>query len=174
MTATVVESTIDVALWFMDQARREDDYLQPQKLQRLIYIAQGSYAATHHGRMLMPALFVAGETGPQDPNIFRLFEHGRPTNLGEAKIPAETLHFLDMIWRRYGHHSSDYLNQQIKHHDIYVRALKKGLGEEIPFPAIVRFFTRKERPSVKKVKTADGRVLEKWTPTAAPGQTKPE
>lgn len=167
MTATVVDSVIDVALWFMDQARREDDYLQPQKLQRILYIAQGSYAALHHGRKLMPAMFVAGETGPQDPNILRLFENGRPTNLGDPYVPMEVAHFLDTLWRRYGHHSTDYLNQQIKHHEIYSLALKKGLNVEIPFPAMVRFFTRKEQRGIEKVKTADGRVLEKWKPVPA-------
>ena len=174
MTATVVDSVVDVALWFMDQARRDDDYLQPQKLQRILYISQGSYAALHHGRKLMPAMFVAGETGPQDPNVLRLFENGRPTNLGEPDIPIEVTHFLDTMWRRYGHHATDYLNQQIKHHDIYKKALKKGLNEEIPFPAMVRFFTRKEKRGVEKVQTADGRVLEKWMPAPASQRTKSE
>ncbi len=166
MTITVAPSAIDVGLWFFDQARKENDRLQPQKLQRLLYIAQGSYAALYHGRKLMPAVFVAGETGPEDPNIFRLFERGRPSNIGNPSLQPEVIYFLHSIWKRYGHHSTDYINTQIRHHAIYRKALQQGLGAEIGFPAIVRFFTTLERPTVEKVKTADGRMLQKWTPVA--------
>ncbi len=169
MTATVIETVIDAAIWLMDRARQEDVYLQPQKLQRLLYIAQGSYAAMHHGRKLMPAVFVAGELGPQDPNIMRLFERGRPSNLGAPVIRPEVERFMESIWARYGHHTTEYINDQIKFHAVYKTALKKGVGEEIPFAAIVRFFTQKERPKVEQVKTADGRTLQKWMPQPAAG-----
>lgn len=169
MATTAVESVIDVALWFMDRARRDDVYLQPQKLQRILYIAQGSFAAMHHGRKLMPAVFVAGETGPQDPNVFRLFERGRPSNVTADRILPEVENFLSVVWRRYGHHSTEYLNQQIQYHEIYRAAFRKGLGEEIPYLAIVKFFTRVERaPRPQMVKTADGRRLQKWMPSATP------
>ncbi|MEQ9491253.1 MAG: hypothetical protein RIM72_19905 [Alphaproteobacteria bacterium] len=168
MTATAAASVIDIALWFMDRARQDDLYLQPQLLQRLLYVTQGSYAAQHYGRKLMPAVFVAGETGPEDPNIMRLFEYGRPSNIRDPRISPEVENFLYAIWSRYGHHSTDYLNQQIKHHSIYRAALKKGIGEEIPFPAIVKFFTREKESNPGTVKTADGRKLSKWIPAGAP------
>lgn len=168
MTVTATGSVIDVALWFMDRARQDDLYLQPQQLQRLLYIAQGSYAAQHYGRKLMPAIFVAGETGPEDPNIMRLFEQGRPSNVRDPRVSPEVDNFLYSIWSRYGHHSTDYLNQQIRHHAIYSKALKKGVGEEIPYASIVRFFTQKQRSDVETVQTADGRRLSKWIPSAAP------
>jgi len=168
MTVTATGSVIDIALWFMDRARQDDQYLQPQHLQRLLYVAQGSYAAQHYGRKLMPAIFVAGETGPEDPNIMRLFEQGRPSNVRDPRVSPEVENFLYSIWSRYGHHSTDYLNQQIKHHSIYLKTLKKGVGEEIPFAAIVKFFTQKREAEPGTVKTADGRRLSKWVPTASP------
>lgn len=162
----MVKSSVDVALWFYDQARKENDRLQPQMLQRILYIAQGSYAALYHGRKLMPAIFVAGETGPEDPNLYRLFERGRPGNIGKPNIPNEVEYFLQSIWKRYGHHTAEYLNQQIQHHSIYRKALKAGHRTEIEFADIVTFFTTLERPKVEEVRTADGRRLQKWSPVA--------
>lgn len=173
MTVSAVSSVIDVALWFMDRARREDAYLQPQKLQRLLYIAQGSFAALHHGRKLMPAVFVAGETGPQDANVLRVFEFGRPDILGTAEVRPEIARFLDEIWRRYGHHGSDYLNDQLKTHPAFASALKKGAGTEIPFQAIYKHFIRPDGKRVEKVRTADGRTLQKWQPAALTRGTTP-
>ena len=57
MASCAVESTIDVALWFLNRASAEDSYIQAQKLQRLLYLAQGCYAQEYYGRKLMPAVF---------------------------------------------------------------------------------------------------------------------
>ena len=54
MAAPATSSIFDVAHWFVERARFEDSYLQAQKLQRLLWLAQGHYAATYHGRKLMP------------------------------------------------------------------------------------------------------------------------
>src|SRR3546814_15335998 len=64
MPSAAVESTLDVALWFLDRARREDSYLPAQTLQRLLYMAQGFYAAGFHCRKPLPAPFVAPQLGP--------------------------------------------------------------------------------------------------------------
>lgn len=167
MPSPAVQSAVDVATWFADQARREDLYLQPQKLQRLLYIAQGSYAAMHYGRKLMPATFVADETGPVEPNIFRIFELGRP-KVTTGNLPPEIEHFLSRIWRKYCHHATDYINKQIQYHDIYRNAIKRGVNEEIPFEEMAKFFAGidKDRKKPGKVVTKDGRKLQKWVPGA--------
>lgn len=169
MAIPAVPSAIDVANWFAEIARKEDIYLQPQKLQRMLYIAQGSYAAMYYGRKLMPAVFVADDTGPIEPNIFRVFEMGRP-KITPYPMPPEIENFLARIWRKYCHHSTDYINQQIQYHTIYQDALKKGHYEEIPFSEMVRFFSGRDKPkkqkAQKKIVTPDGRKLEKWLPTA--------
>lgn len=165
MSACAVASVMDVAMWFTDMARKEDMYLQPQMLQRMLYIAQGSYAAIYHGRKLMPAVFVADETGPVEPNVMRVFEFGRP-QISPPEIPPEVVMFLGRIWRKYSHHTTEYVNQQIKHHAIYRDAMRKGPGTEIPFTAMMKFFSRTDR-KVDTVRTADGRVVQKWMPAAA-------
>ncbi len=167
MPSSAVSSAIDVAIWFSEQARKDDDYMQPQKLQRLLYLALGSFAAINFGRKLMPATFVADETGPIEPSVFHLFESG-PPKLPLRQISPEVENFLYEIWRRYSHHSTDYINQQIQFHDIYSKALKRGLHEEIPFHEMVTFFTGQDEARKKKrerIKTKDGRTLEKWLPS---------
>ena len=167
MPSTAVLSTIDIAIWFSEKARQEDDYLQPQKLQRLLYLAQGTFAGLNFGRKLMPAIFIADETGPFEPNIYRLFENG-PPKIKPHKIPPEIENFLYGIWRRYSHHSTEHINQQIQHHNIYINAIKKGINEEIYFKDIVSFFTGQDKAAKNKkmmIKTKDGRNLARWIPT---------
>ena len=166
MTVPVVKSTLDVALWFFDQGRREDLHVPAQKLQRLLWIAQALYAAETHGRMLMPAVFIAEETGPTEPTVFHIFEDSRPP-IAINKMTPEAENFLHRIWRKYGHHSAEYLNRMMAHSDVYRRAWRKEPGTVIPFNAIVDHFTKK--PSAdSQVKTQDGRILRKWVPTAKP------
>ena len=70
MPSAATESCFDVALWFVEKARFDNSYIQAQKLQRLLWLAQGHNAATYHGRKLMPATFVAKSVGPVEPNVF--------------------------------------------------------------------------------------------------------
>ena len=168
MPVTVVESTFDVALWFQDRARREDTYLQAQKLQRLLYLAQGYYSAMNYGRKLMPAIFVAQEMGPIEPNIYRVFEAGRP-GMPSTQPPPVVENFLELMWRRFSHHTTEHLTSIIKSHDVYRTAFEQGPGEEITFEAIIEFFSDKERKDPpKSVRTADGRTVKKWVPSGVP------
>lgn len=166
MTVPVVGSTLDVALWFFDQSRRDEQHLPAQKLQRLLWIAQALYAAENHGRMLMPATFVAGETGPTEPTVFHVFEDSRPP-IAQHRMRPEAENFLSRIWRKYGHHSPDYLNRMMSHNEVYRRAFRKEAGTVIPFETIAKHFTSKPDTG-SQVKTSDGRILKKWVPTAKP------
>ena len=106
-----IETAVDVAIWFSDQALNHNEYLQPQKLQRLLYLAQGYYAVAFRGRTLMPAVFVAEEMGPVEPNIFKVFAKGRPDVDANLFLPEHAEAFLNSIWRRFGHHSAESLTR---------------------------------------------------------------
>ena len=78
-----VENAFDIAFWFADTALNENEYLQPQKLQRLLFIAQAYYTVAFNGRKLMPAVFIAEEMGPIEPqHLYSVFKrpprHRRP------------------------------------------------------------------------------------------------
>jgi hypothetical protein len=163
MASCAVESTVDVALWFLNRASTDDSYLQAQKLQRLLYIAQGCYAQENYGRKLMPATFVTHDMGPVEPNIYRIFEAGRP-QIDYLPPAAEVLDFLERVWRRFGIHPVDRLNLLVLGQAAYRNALGKGLGEEIPHEAMVESFKTPDQRNEKTVRTEDGRRVTKWVP----------
>ena len=162
MPSSAVESVLDVAIWFQDRARYEDEHLQAQKLQRLMFVAHGQYALKFAGRKLMPATFVAYEVGPLEPNIMRFFEFG-PPNIPTQNPPAEIEEFLERVWRKFGHYSADKLGELARAHPAYKAAIRHGHGEEIPYISIAKG-VGSEQKLPKKLKTADGRVVTRWMP----------
>ena len=46
------ESVFDVAEWFLDAALNDGEYLQPMKMQYLMFLSQGYYAALTQGCLL--------------------------------------------------------------------------------------------------------------------------
>ncbi len=176
-----VESTFDVAFWFADTALENNEYLQPQKLHRLLYVTQAYYAVAFDGKKLMPAVFVAEEMGPIEPNIYKAFAHGRPNVDAELFLPTEVEMFLDSIWRRFGHYTPDRLTKLTKDTLAYKQALKRGRRAEIKFEAMVLSFARaKDTPSVKQVvkpkvmMTQSGKpvAVKAWVPGPAPAGAK--
>ena len=94
-----IDTAVDVAVWFCDQALNHNEYLQPQKLHRLMFLAQGYYAVAYGGRKLMPAVFVADQMGPIEPNVYKVFTKGRPEVDVDMFLPDEAEALLISIWR---------------------------------------------------------------------------
>ncbi len=164
MASCAVESSIDVALWFLNRASAEDSYIQAQKLQRLLYIAQGVYAQENYGRKLMPATFVTHDMGPVEPNIYRIFEAGRP-QIEYVPPAAEVTDFLERIWRRFGIHPVERLNGLVIGQAAYRKAVAGGMGEEIRHEAMIESFKTPEQKKQPTVRTPDGRRVTKWVPS---------
>jgi hypothetical protein len=73
------------------------------------------------------------------------------------------------MWRRFSHHTTEYLASIIKSHEVYLNAYERGAGEEIEFEAIIEYFSAKDQKgSPESVGTADGRTLKKWVPSGRP------
>lgn len=145
MKPPVCDSPFDVASWLMDRAMEDGEYLQPQKLHRIMYLAQAYYAAATGGQKLMPAVFVTSTFGPIEPCTFRAFENGRP-DVQLRPIPESQKHFLDSVWRRFGSHTVDYLNRMIADHSPYLEAQMQGQRGEISIESMVTFYGRR-RPA---------------------------
>ncbi len=169
------QSAIDVAFWFTDHALHQNEYLQPQKLQRLLFLAQAYYAVAYDGRKLMPAVFVADELGPIEPNIYKAFSRGRPDVEADFFMPLELEEFLDAVWRRFGHHSAEHLTRLAKRTMAYKRAIKKGKRAEITLDSMRLSFVRSdETPNVdrivkpKMMRSQDGKAVavKAWMPGA--------
>lgn len=139
MGPTAVDSAFEVAFWFLDRAVEDGEYLQPQKLHRLLYLAQAYYGVLQHGAKLMPATFVADDDGPIEPTLYRALARGRPM-VDVTPIEEVPRHVLDSVWRQFGAHSIDYLNKLIRRHPPYADALAVGPRSEIPLDAMIAFY----------------------------------
>jgi uncharacterized phage-associated protein len=170
---SAVNSAFDVALWFADMALENNDYLQPQRLQHLLFLAQAYFAALHDGRKLMPACFVASELGPTEPNVYVAFSRGRPNLDASLFLPDEALAVLRGIWRRFGHHSVERLAALVKETPAYRNAFRRTPGAEISLEAMRNSVVRGDKVPTpnqivrpKVMRTQDGRpvVVKAWTP----------
>ena len=139
MHKPAVDSCFDVAFWLLDRALDDGEYLQPQKMHRLMYLAQAYYASAKHGAKLMPAIFVVGLEGPVEPTVYRAMERGRPM-VDTIKPDEDVTHVLDSVWRQFGAKSVERLNSAIKNHPPVVEASDLGHGTEISFESMVNFY----------------------------------
>ena len=167
-----VRSTIDVAMWLLYRADSAGERLQPQKLQRLLYLAQAHYAGEHDGAKLMPATFIASEVGPLEPNVYYLFEHGPPA-LPLAPLPAPHEEFLMGIWERYGRKNPQELGDVARADGAYALALNSGRDTEITPEMLAAAYggkrTEKVRGGAKTPAdptywTQTGKRATKWIP----------
>ena len=181
MAVAAVESSFDVAYWFVDRALNENEYIQPQKLHRLMFLAQAYFAVAYNGRMLMPAIFVAEELGPVEPGVFRACAIQRPP-IEPRRLPEPVTHFLDSVWRRFGQHSSEHLNQVVRGHPPYAEAMAKGARTEITLKSMIAFYGKKNtasneligappitqvlRPRMMRSQTGKPVSVQKWMPVA--------
>ena len=157
-----VKSTFDVAFWFADQALNENEYLQPQKMHRLLYMAQAFYAIAYGGKKLMPAVFVADDLGPVEPTIYQAFSRGRPEVEVELFLAPDVEMFLSSIWRRFGHQKPEQLAKITNKNSAYSIALRKGPLTEITLEAMVAAFkaeSEQKNPSVAKQFSDGQRVM---------------
>jgi uncharacterized phage-associated protein len=179
MPAATIESSFDAAQWFIERAQLDGEYLQPPKLHRLLFLAQAYYAVAYNGHLLMPAVFVADIDGPVEPGVYRASELARP-KLEPRKLPADVTHFLDSIWRRFGQHSTDYINKMVAAHKPVKDAMNEGPRTIISVQAMVGFYGKRAtqaskaqgvlpvseviRPKVLKSQTGKPVSVQKWMP----------
>lgn len=180
MKPPICDSVFDVAFWLIDRALDDGEYLQPQKLQRLLFLAQAYYAVMAKGDKLMPCVFIASGMGPLEPSSWRAFEHGRP-KVDYQKIPQDVQPFLDSLWRKFSPHSADYLNKLVCSHPPYQEAFAQGRRSEITLEAMVAYYGRKPtqnqpglkdappidrvlRPRVMRSQTGKPVSVTSWTP----------
>ena len=165
--AAAVETMFDVAAWYMDHALNDNEYLQPMKMHRLLFLSQSYFALAYQGRKLAPCTFIADDMGPIEPHVFRAFEQGRPSFYLNTTLPGPVESFLEGIWRRFGSYSADKLAEITKKTPAYQKAIQKGKRTEIPFKDMVNSFRKtKSAPSVDKVlkprvlRSQDGRPVQ--------------
>lgn len=187
---SAVGSTFDVVEWFYERAMEDGDYIQPMKLQRLLFLAQAYWAVSSRGGRLMPAVFVADKLGPIEPNVHRVLELGRP-RMEARPIPKDVLDFLDSVWRKFGVHTAEHLGKMVLGHAPVLAAIRAGVGAEITLDAMHAFYGAAKRqremgsaaapPPVEQVvrprmlRSQSGKAVavSRWTPGKKASSTKP-
>ena len=109
----------------------------------------------------MPSVFVIDEASPVDPNLYRVFEDGRP-NVPETTMDEEVLVLLDAIWRRYRDSNPLKMDCLISRYGNGEEAVEKRDGSEIPISAMMRMFARESEkadtgPNMHR--TANGKAV---------------
>jgi len=173
------DSVFDIAFWFSDRALNDNEYLQPVKLQYLLYLSQSYFAVAYNGKKLVPAIFIAEETGPVEPSVHRAWTRGRPTFDGNPVLSDDVHSFVDSIWRRFGHHSAEHFSKLCRRTPAYQVALKRGHRAEIMLEHMMEDFTRAhDTPDVgqvvkpKVVRSHKGRAVavKSWDPRTLGGK----
>ena len=126
-----VNSAFEIAVFFIDKASSENEYIQPQKLHGLLFLSQAYFSVAFQGRKLMPAVFVADERGPLEPNLYVAFSSGLPDIDLNTALPDEVLNFLNVIWKRFGTMKTERLISKSKENSAYKKAIKRGQRSEI-------------------------------------------
>jgi uncharacterized phage-associated protein len=168
-----VDSGVEIALWFSDQALHRNEYVQPQKLHKLLFLAQAYFAVAYGGRKLMPCCFVAEELGPIEPTIYKVFARGRPDVEPDIFLTEAAQEFLSSLWRRFGHFAPVRLARLTNECDAYRQALARGRRAEISHEAMRLSFIQSDAgPDVSQIvrpkvlRTATGRpvTVQRWSP----------
>tara|TARA_A100000164_G_C21700467_1_gene673297 strand:- start:177 stop:713 length:537 start_codon:yes stop_codon:yes gene_type:complete len=128
-----VNSAFEIAVFFIDKASSENEYIQPQKLHGLLFLSQAYFSVAFQGRKLMPAVFVADERGPLEPNLYVAFSSGRTDIDLNTSLPEDVLNFLNLIWKRFGKMKTERLISKSKENSAYKKARKRGQRAEILF-----------------------------------------
>ncbi len=168
-----VHSAFDIAIWFSEMAMNENVPMQPQKLQRLLFIAQAYYTVAYPRQKLMPAVFVADELGPMEPNIFLSFSKGKPDVDVSVFLPHDVENFLRSIWGRFAHYDMERLNDITNETVAYKDARERGDRGEISLKAMSASFAKNEtshdvhsilKPKIMRTQTGKPVIVKAWNP----------
>jgi uncharacterized phage-associated protein len=166
-------TALDVATWFLDRARADDSHLPFQTLHRLLYLAQSHFAA-EVGGMLMPAIFLAEDGGPVEPNLQRLLADGRPGEILVETLIGRVREFLGSVWDRYAHMPIERLNDLVAKNKAYVETGRGHIIDIAAMAAAVTMVAPPPPPPLRVLRTQKGApvAVRVWTPKATAAKPK--
>lgn len=173
MIEPAASSSLDVAYWFFNRAEQDGIYLETEKLQHLLFLAQTRYARHYAEKMLMPCLFLCDEQGFFEPTLKKIFAQGRPF-MPPTKLKPEVADFLEQVWREYGSLSSAQCKQLITRLPQYASCYRRGTANVLTWNSLIDksqdygtiYNDSSKRPFYKKVLTSQNGpvVVSQWTP----------
>lgn len=152
-------TVFDVARYFLVRQDRSAP-ITPMKLQKLVYLAQGTTLAMLHRSLWdtsdLGARVTAWEKGPVVPALWRKYKGARwhqlpvPSDVELDSYDSASRAVMDAVLAKYGHLTADELANLTHHHDPWVetwaKASKEGpkpMGYDvIPEPELAEYFTQ--------------------------------
>lgn len=125
MSAPALNSAIEAADWFFKRAERDGIYLEAEKLQHLLFLAQIHFALNNNFEYLVPGLFICDERGFSEPNLGRILSFGLPM-MPKPAFPERVASFLELIWQKYASMSIKDLAAFIKNSESYIKNYQVG------------------------------------------------
>lgn len=182
MTATAAPSTADIAAWFLKHAENNGWLLEAEKLQHLLFLSQIHFSLLNRGAVLMPAAFICDRNGFSEPNISRLTNLCRWSDM-TPELNSETQNFLEIIWKKYSPMSIRALSDLIKSSPAYsstyqpgqatlidlqqtAALFKSGLRKQTSQPASHKKETLEKHPASRKILISQNGpvVVSQWQP----------
>lgn len=169
MDIPATNSSLDVAYWFLKRAEVDSVYLETEKLQHLLFVAQNKYAQTHYRAMLMPCLFLCDDKGFFEPTLKKLFAQGRPS-ISSVHLNNSLTAFLEQIWQELSPLSLSQCKQLITSLPIYSLCYKKGITSVVSWEKLSSQYGIQQndisKPFHKKILVSQNGpvIVSQWTP----------
>lgn len=125
MPAPVINSALDAANWFFRRAESDKVFLDNDKLQLLLFLAQVHYALGNNLEYLFPSLFVCDDHGFSEPTLAAILPHGLPL-MDTPRFADKINAFLELIWKKYALIGNNELLSFIKNSDSYIDNHRHG------------------------------------------------
>ncbi len=125
MPAPVINSALDAANWFFRRAESDKVFLDNDKLQLLLFLAQVHYALGNNLEYLFPSLFVCDDHGFSEPTLAAILPHGLPL-MDTPRFADKINAFLELIWKKYALIGNNELLSFIKNSDSYLDNHRHG------------------------------------------------
>ena len=168
MYTSATNSSLEVAYWFINRAKSDNIYLETDKLQHLLFIAQQRYAQQNDSAMLMPSLFSCDDKGFFEPTLRSFFSQGRPY-MPVFQLDRSVSVFLEQIWNEFYSLSVADCRKVITNTSLYESFYQKGSVSVVPFDVMSKKDTYTPQTSVpfhKKILLSQNGpvVVSQWAP----------
>ena len=136
MQISAADSSFEVISWFLNQAKKDDVFLDYRKLQHLLFLSQLHYQASFPDSTLMPCVFAYAGILPQV----------------SIRLSYTTIQFLEKVWHIYSAMNASQLETLIRHR--IGTPERKGQEKIIPdFKTLVEKFKSSSKMNKSSVTT---------------------
>lgn len=173
MNTPATDCAIHVAYWFFNRAEEDSSFINMDKIQHLLFLAQVNYASKNNMEVLMPCVFICDKDGFNEPSLKCILSQGRPF-MPPVQLGEKVNNFLENIWNKYGSIPMEQLSTFIKSTRAYKDNYFIGTKNIVSIKSLVESFVSSgsisqnkplKTPRKKVLLSQNGPVLvSKWQP----------